>query len=81
MPTGTKVFLAMPDACELRPCDRTHLTNCLVPDFYVGGTYDKYPDVTGSVLYFRLFYFLSVSRTLSGAAEPVNVVIFVYSAC
>ena len=25
MPTGPKVFLAMPDACGLQPCDRTHL--------------------------------------------------------
>ena len=26
----------------LRPCDRTHLKNGLVPYSYVGGTYDKY---------------------------------------
>ena len=25
MPTGSKVFLAMRDACGLQPCDRTHL--------------------------------------------------------
>ena len=25
MPTGPKVFLALPDACGLRPCDQTHL--------------------------------------------------------
>ena len=41
MPTGPKAFLALPDACGLRPCDRTHLENGLVPHSYVGGTYDK----------------------------------------
>ena len=41
MPTGPKVFLALPDACELRPCERTHLKNGLVPLSCVGGTYDK----------------------------------------
>ena len=38
MPTGPKVFLALPDACGLRPCDRTHLKNGLVPYSCVGGT-------------------------------------------
>ena len=41
MPTGSKVFLALPNACGLRPCDRTHLKNGLVPHSCVGGTYDK----------------------------------------
>ena len=41
MPTGSKVFLALPDACGLRPCDWTHLKNGLVPYSCVGGTYDK----------------------------------------
>ena len=41
MPTGSKVFLALPDACRLRPCDRTHIKNGLVPHSYVGWTYDK----------------------------------------
>ena len=44
MPTGPKVFLALPDACGLRPCDRTYLKNGLVPHSCVGGTYDKYID-------------------------------------
>ena len=38
MPTGPKVFLAWPDACGLRPCDRAHLKNGLVPYSCVGGT-------------------------------------------
>ena len=38
MPTGPKVFLALPDACGLRPCDRAHLKNGLVPYSCVGGT-------------------------------------------
>ena len=38
---GSKVFLTLPDACGLRPCDRTHLKNGLVPHSCVGGTYDK----------------------------------------
>ena len=33
--TGIKVFLAMPDACGLRPCDRNHLKNGLVPNSLV----------------------------------------------
>ena len=41
MPTGPKVFLALLVACRLRPCDRTHLKNGLVPHSCVGGTYDK----------------------------------------
>ena len=41
MPTGEKVFLTLPDACGLRPGDQTHLKNGLVPNSYVGGTYDK----------------------------------------
>ena len=36
--------------------------------------------VTGLVLSYRLFYFLLTSRMLAGAAEPVSVVILVYSA-
>ena len=39
MPTGSKVFLALPDACGLRSCDRTHLKNGLVPYSCVGGTH------------------------------------------
>ena len=46
MPTRPKVFLALPDACRLRPCNRTHLKNGLVPHSYVGGTYDKYTEVS-----------------------------------
>ena len=42
MPIGPKVFLVLPDACELRPCDRTYRKNGLVPHSCVGGTYDKY---------------------------------------
>ena len=38
MPTGPKVFLALPDACGLRPGDRAHLKNGLVPYSCVGGT-------------------------------------------
>ena len=38
MPTGPKVFLALPDACGLRPCDRAHIKNGLVPYSCVGGT-------------------------------------------
>ena len=38
MPTVPKVFLALPDACGLRPCDRAHLKNGLVPYSCVGGT-------------------------------------------
>ena len=41
MPTGSKVFLAMPDACGLRPCARNNLKNGLVSYSCVGGTYDK----------------------------------------
>ena len=41
MPTGPKVFLAMPDACGLRPCNRTHLKNSLVPHLYTSEAYDK----------------------------------------
>ena len=82
--TGPNVFLAMPDACGLRPCDRTHLKNGLVPDLYVAGTYDKYPGVTGSVLIFCLpagsQTFLSASRMLAGTTEPVNFLILIYSA-
>ena len=36
--------------------------------------------VTSSVMSYRPFYFLSVSWMLAGAAEPVSVVILVYSA-
>ena len=32
MQTGLKVFLALPDACGLQPCDQTHLKNGLVPN-------------------------------------------------
>ena len=39
MPTGPKVFLALPDACGLRLCNRTHLKNGLVPYSCVGGTH------------------------------------------
>ena len=42
MPTEPKVFLAMPDTCGLRPYDRTHLKNGLVPYLSSGGTDDKY---------------------------------------
>ena len=38
MPKRTKVFLALLDECGLRPCDRTHLKNGLVPYSCVGGT-------------------------------------------
>ena len=38
MPTGPKVFLALRDACGLRPCDRAHLKNGLVLYSCVGGT-------------------------------------------
>ena len=38
MPTGPKVFLALPDACGFRPCDRAHVKNGLVPYSCVGGT-------------------------------------------
>ena len=41
MPVGPQVFLALPEACGLRPCDWTHLKNGLVPHLYVGGTYDE----------------------------------------
>ena len=41
MPTGSKVFLVLPDACGLRPCVWTHLKNGRVPYSCVGGTYDK----------------------------------------
>ena len=39
MPTGPKVFLALPDTCGLRPCDRVHLKNGLVPYSSVGETH------------------------------------------
>ena len=39
MPTGSKVFFALPDACGPRPCDRAHLKNGLVPYSCVGGTH------------------------------------------
>ena len=39
---GPKVFLALPDACGLRPCDWTHLKNGLVPYFSGGGTENRY---------------------------------------
>ena len=55
MPTRPKVFLALPDACGLRPCDRTHLKNGLVPHSCISGTYDKYRG----------------PRTLSGATRLV----------
>ena len=42
IPTKPKVFLAMLDACELRPCDRTHLKNGQVPDLYARVAYDRY---------------------------------------
>ena len=42
MLTGPKVFLAMPDACRLRPCKRNHFKNGLVPYLSGGGTDDKY---------------------------------------
>ena len=42
MPTGPEAFLELPDACGLRPSDRTHLKNGLVPHSYASGTYDKY---------------------------------------
>ena len=45
MPMGPKVFLAMPDACGLWPCDRTQLKNGLVPDLYAGRAYDRYRGV------------------------------------
>ena len=35
MPTGPKVFLAMLDACGLRPGNRTHLKNGLVSNSFV----------------------------------------------
>ena len=38
MPIGPKVFLALSDACGLRPCNRTHLKNGLAPYSCVGGT-------------------------------------------
>ena len=42
VPTGPKVFLSLPDACGLKPCDQNHLKNGLVLHSCVGGTYDKY---------------------------------------
>ena len=60
-----KVFLTMPNACGLRPCDRTHLENGLVPDLYNGGTYDKYPGVTGLALSHRPFHLPSASQMLA----------------
>ena len=65
MPTGPKLFLPMQDACGLRPCGQPHLKNGLVTNLYVGGTYDKYPGVPGSVLRYRPFYFLSTRRMLA----------------
>ena len=41
MLTGPKVFLALLGACGLRPCDRTHPKNGLVPHFS-GGMENKY---------------------------------------
>ena len=38
----TEGILALPDACGLRPCDRIHHKNGLVPYLYAGGVYDKY---------------------------------------
>ena len=35
---GAEGILALPDACGLRPCDRAHLKNGLVPYSCVGGT-------------------------------------------
>ena len=35
MPTGLKMFLAMPTACGLRPCAQTHLKKGLVPHLSV----------------------------------------------
>ena len=34
-----QIFFTLPDACGLRPCDRTHLKNDLVPYSCVGGTH------------------------------------------
>ena len=66
IPTGPKVFLAIPDACELRPCDRTNLKNGLVPDLYVGGMYDKYQGLpaTPEPHYCDGLVFQSIGHTL-----------------
>ena len=45
MLTGPKVFLAMLDACGLRPCDWIHLKNGLLPYLSGGGMADKYRGV------------------------------------
>ena len=42
MPTGMKVFLAMLDACGLRPCNQTHLKKPLYHTRSFGGARDRF---------------------------------------
>ena len=59
MTTGPNVFLAMPDASGLWPCDRAHLKNGLVPYLLGSGTDDKYrvlPSLPVSTLAIRLTF-------------------------
>ena len=48
---------------------------------YTPSCFSHVSSVMGSVLSYRLFYYLSTSQMLAGAAESVSVVILVYSAC
>ena len=47
MPTEPKVFLALPGACGLRPCDRTHLKTALCHIRALVGRFDKYRGLRG----------------------------------
>ena len=49
IPTGLKVFLALPDASGLRPCDRTHLKTALCHIRALVGRIDKYQRSTQSL--------------------------------
>ena len=57
-----------------------YITAGSVSSIYTPACFSQVSGVTCSVLNYRPFYFLSASRMLAGAAEPISVVILVYSA-
>ena len=68
MPTGPKVFLVLPDACGLRPCDRTHLLpwwdGKQIPELTSTWHFGSQADVQQSFTVFILPFNILVSRNL-----------------
>ena len=74
IPTGSNLFLAIPDACELRSYDRTKVKNGLVPYLSGGGMDYKYPDLfSGGTTLLHTDLASRIKKIIPSVREPYSL--------